>query len=130
MTLGGGLGKIDGFGTGPSPDVQVQVRDAGGATLWCAHVPSARLKGKKRTRRFRDRAGALAGLQDLRLQGKKGDGSVKLAARAKQAAFQTPKPGRLGVTVGVWNAGASPSTARCLAAAETFRSQKKGVRFP
>jgi hypothetical protein len=134
VSLGATLGTVDGFGSGPSPEVQLQVGEPGGPTRWCAHVPADRLKGKKLSRKFRDRAGTLAGaqgLQQLLLKGRKRDGSVKLTAKANQAALQTPKPGPVGVTVGLWAANASPATARCRSTIATFRTHKKGaVRFP
>jgi hypothetical protein len=133
VDLKGVLGPIDAFETSPSPAVQIQVREDGGETLWCVQVPADRLKGKKLSRRFRDRtvlAQATKGLQDLRLQGRKKDGTVKIAARAKLGMLRTPNAGRIGITVALRAANAAPETSRCHAALQTFRTKKGGVRFP
>jgi hypothetical protein len=127
VALKGSLGKIDAF-TGDDPDVQIQVREDGGETLWCAHVPAARLKGRKRSRRFRDKKGAAAqGLQLLRLQIRKGAASFDARAR-KGALSRVPAAGPVGVTIGLSKPG---EPAWCIGAVEPFEAQRKGaVRFP
>jgi hypothetical protein len=133
VALKGSLGKIDALAGSGSPEVQIQVREVGGETLWCAHVPADRLKGRSRSRRFRDRRGTLAGaqgLQDLQLRVGKRDGVARFLGSSAKGTLRPPKPGEVGVTVGLWQA-ASPTAGRCLQTVETFRSQRRGaVRFP
>jgi hypothetical protein len=60
----------------------------------------------------------------------KKDGSGKLKVQGKEVAFATPGASDLRVTIGLRDPATAETQNHCASAVASFRSARKGVRFP
>ena len=111
----------------------LQLRPATGTDILCVQLPRASFIQKKRTFRFKDKTGTVAGARGLRkvVVAIKNDGSVRFKARGKQVALTGLKSGALQLTVGFRSADGSASGNRCSKTTAPFRAGRKGsLRAP
>jgi hypothetical protein len=109
-----------------SSSVFVQLRREGGAELLCAALP---VTASKRTLRFADKGGAVAGARGIQKAVFKltKKGTTNLVVSGKQVALASPSAGRVGVTLGF----AGPAAGQCAASVQEFRAVRKGaITFP
>jgi uncharacterized delta-60 repeat protein len=117
LTLRGSIGAgIAASTTGLS----VQLLPEGDDELFCARVPAESFRVKKKTTRFVDKGGTIAGgLGKITLKARK-DGSLKATIVGKRSAFETPDAGAIAITFGF-------GEGECATVMPTFRAKKKGT---
>ena len=106
--------------------IAVQLRSQAGGTPFCATVPAANLRAKKKSLAFKDRSGAIAvGLSGLRVRS--ATGTTRVDASGKRVLLATPEPGPFRVTIALPE---REGGAQCASGTVTLTRRGKTVRFP
>jgi hypothetical protein len=121
------------LGTFPpaTKDVYLQLRPEAGGEALCAHIPAAKLIGKKKTLKFKDKTGTVTSAQGLKARIRK-DGSIRVATKGEQVDFPTPAAGRIRATLAFRDPGTAEDGNQCRGITQPFRAvgKKGALKFP
>jgi hypothetical protein len=113
-------------------DVILQLRSGAGGADFCAPILAASFRGNARKRVFK-RTGAIdsaPGIDRLGIVIRR-DGTLRIVASDKRAAFRTPSQGDIRVTVGLRDPRTSEAGNRCASTAARLRTRRNGeLKFP